>query len=110
MHTRRRTPLAFAIAAVSLGLLAACSDEPDQPVDAPANAPAEQVTPAPATPPTDTPAIPPADTSPSTPSTDSTTTPGASNTMPPPVEETSPPVDGGMPNADSPAGTAAPAS
>lgn len=88
---KRRTPFALAIAVVSLGLVAACSDEADQPADAPV----EQVTPAPGNPPMD-----------STPPTDSTTPvpPAAldSNpTMPPPVEETSPPL-GNDPAANDP--------
>ena len=93
---RRRTPYAIAVAAVSLGLLAACSDEADRTPDAPA----EQVTPVPAAPPADTsPATPPADTMPSPPPA-SSMTPDSGNTMPPPVEETSPPAGGGAAPVD----------
>lgn len=60
----RRTPIAIAIATLSLGLLAACSDEADQP----AEAPIEQVTPAPST------------------------APGVDSTPPAPVEPAVPPV------------------
>lgn len=60
----RRTPIAIAIATLSLGLLAACSDEADQP----AEAPIEQVTPAPST------------------------TPGVDNAPSVPVEPESPPL------------------
>lgn len=45
----RRTPFAMTIAAMSLGLLAACSDEADQAADAPVG----QATPAPEKAPTD---------------------------------------------------------
>lgn len=64
----RRTPYAFAVATLSLGLLAACSDEADQPADAPMSqeAPATNV--------------PPTGTAPDAPAT----------TTPPPVEPTAP--------------------
>ena len=74
---KRRTPFAIAIAAVSLGLLAACSDEADRASDAPA----EQVMPAPGA---------PADpmSSPQTPAP----APDTGTTAPSPAEPSAPPA------------------
>lgn len=94
----RRTPFAMAIAAISLGLLAACSDEADQA----AEAPVEQVTPPPANAPVDT--APPVDSSPPSAAPDTGTTmppaaaPDTETTMPPPVEETITPEPGTNPS------------
>ena len=75
----RRTPFAVASVAVSLGLLAACSDEADR---TPA-APAEQVTPAPAPAPGTGEVMP-------SPAPGPSTAPDPGTTMPPPVEPSSP--------------------
>ncbi|NLC35311.1 MAG: hypothetical protein GX772_02500 [Alcaligenaceae bacterium] len=78
----RRTPFALAItAALSLGMLAACSDESDQAADAPV----EKVTPAPDTAPMES--VP--------------ATPSAPGTTPPPVEPSTPP-SGATPEAGDP--------
>lgn len=74
----RRTPTAFAIAALSLGLLAACKDKG---ADRPVSAPPEKVTPAPAPPPMDK----------TPPATSTTPAPGSGTTMPAPSEPASPP-------------------
>lgn len=87
---KRRTPIAVAIAVLSLGLVAACSDEADQPADAPV----EQVTPAPGTTPMDT--TPPADSTPVPPAV-----PETNNTMPPPVEPSAQP-DSNPPSGNDP--------
>lgn len=84
---KRRTPYAVAAAVVSLGLLAACSDDSDITPEPPT----EETTPAPSTDVTPAPAQPPAEASPSTSSGSS----GAGNTMPPPVEERTQPMGGG---------------
>lgn len=98
---KRRTPYAIAAVAVSLGLLAACSDEGDRTPEAPA----EQVTPVPATPPAATvPSTPPADTTPPAAAPGASSTPG--NTMPPPREETTPPMGGSSSGGTAPMDTA----
>jgi len=67
----RRTPFALTLAAVSIGVLAACSDEADRAAEAP-NTPPPVTAPAETTPP-------PAPV------------PDTSNVTPPPVEPSSPP-------------------
>lgn len=87
----RRTPFAIASVAVSLGLLAACSDEADRTPDVPA----EQVTPAPA--PAPEPVTPPASTAPDA----GTTTPAPADPAATPLEMGADAVPGNVPDTSS---------